>query len=75
MLSHINVGVRIDCSIRELVETVAKVVGFTENIKFDKTKPDGSPRKLMNADRLQILSGFIGKSKESGLTNAYQWYR
>ncbi|WP_454442542.1 GDP-L-fucose synthase [Vibrio bathopelagicus] len=74
MLSHINVGTGIDCSIRELVETVAKVVGFTGNIKFDKTKPDGSPRKLMNVDRLKSLGWVYSTNLESGLTNAYQWY-
>jgi len=42
MLSHINVGTGIDCTIRELVETVAKVVGYQGEIVFDTTKPDGA---------------------------------
>jgi GDP-L-fucose synthase len=55
MLSHINVGIGVDCSIRQLVETVAKVTGFEGSISFDATKPDGAPRKLMNVDRLTSL--------------------
>ncbi|KGL57879.1 GDP-fucose synthetase, partial [Pantoea ananatis] len=45
MLSHINVGTGIDCSIRELAQTVAEVVGYKGEIKFDSSKPDGTPRK------------------------------
>ena len=51
MLSHINVGTGEDCTIRELVETVAKVTGFKGDIVWDTTKPDGAPRKLMNVSR------------------------
>lgn len=74
MLSHINVGTGIDCTIRELVETVAKVVGFEGEIKFDTTKPDGTPRKLMNVDRLKSLDWEYSISLEDGLTLAYQWF-
>lgn len=74
MLSHINVGTGIDCTIRELVETVAKVVGFNGEIKFDATKPDGTPRKLMNVDRLKSLGWEYSVSLEDGLTLAYQWF-
>lgn len=55
MLSHINVGTGVDCSIRELVETVAEVVGFHGVICWDTSKPDGAMRKLMNVDRLAEL--------------------
>jgi GDP-L-fucose synthase len=74
MLSHINVGTGVDCTIRELVETVAKVVGFDGTISFDASKPDGAPRKLMNVDRLASLGWRAGISLESGLQNAYQWF-
>jgi GDP-L-fucose synthase len=74
MLSHINVGTGVDCTIRELVETVAKVVGFEGDIKFDATKPDGTPRKLMNVDRLKSLGWEYSVSLEDGLTPAYQWF-
>jgi GDP-L-fucose synthase len=74
MLSHINVGTGLDCTIRELVETVAKVVGFTGEIKFDSSKPDGAPRKLMNVNRLKSLGWQYSVSLEDGLALAYQWF-
>lgn len=74
MLSHINVGTGVDCTIKELVETVAKVVGFAGDVKFDSTKPDGAPRKLMNVDRLKSLGWQYSVSLENGLTKAYQWF-
>ena len=74
MLSHINVGTGVDCTIRELVETVAKVTGFTGEIKFDATKPDGAPRKLMNVDRLDSLGWKYSFNLEEGLQDAYQWF-
>ncbi|KPZ72989.1 GDP-L-fucose synthase [Shewanella sp. P1-14-1] len=74
MLSHINVGTGVDCTIRELVETVAKVTGFEGEIKFDTTKPDGAPRKLMNVDRLASLGWKYTYSLEDGLADAYQWF-
>ena len=74
MLSHINVGTGVDCTIRELVETVAKVTGFTGEIVFDSTKPDGAPRKLMNVDRLAALGWKYSYSLEAGLQDAYQWF-
>jgi GDP-L-fucose synthase len=74
MLSHINVGTGVDCTIRELVETVAKVTGFDGQIRFDASKPDGAPRKLMNVDRLKALGWQYTYELEAGLTNAYQWF-
>lgn len=74
MLSHINVGTGVDCTIKELVETVAKVVGFTGEIKFDANKPDGTPRKLMNVDRLKSLGWEYSISLEDGLAITYEWF-
>lgn len=74
MLSHINVGTGVDCTIRELVETVAKVTGFKGDIVWDTTKPDGAPRKLMNVERLAALGWKYSYSLEEGLQNAYQWF-
>jgi len=74
MLSHINVGTGVDCTIKELVETVAKVVGFSGEIVFDTSKPDGSPRKLMNVDRLKSLGWQYSVELERGLTLTYQWF-
>lgn len=74
MLSHINVGTGVDCTIRELAETMAKVVGFSGNVVFDATKPDGTPRKLMDVSRLAKLGWRYTYSLESGLTLTYQWF-
>lgn len=74
MLSHINVGTGVDCTIRELAETMAKVVGFSGNVVFDASKPDGTPRKLMDVSRLDKLGWRYTYSLESGLTLTYQWF-
>jgi len=74
MLSHINVGTGLDCTIKELTETVAKVVGYTGNIVWDTTKPDGAPRKLMNVDRLKELGWQYSVDLESGLESTYEWF-
>ncbi|ANI28368.1 GDP-fucose synthetase [Yersinia entomophaga] len=74
MLSHINVGTGVDCTIRELAETMAKVVGFTGKLVFDTTKPDGTPRKLMDVSRLAKLGWSYHISLEEGLMMTYQWF-
>jgi len=74
MLSHINVGTGIDCTIRELVETVAKVIGYEGEIEFDASKPDGTPRKLMDVSRLERLGWKAKTSLTEGLQKTYQWF-
>jgi GDP-L-fucose synthase len=74
MLSHINVGTGIDCTIGELVKNVAKVIGFKGEIKFDSTKPDGAPRKLMDVERLKSLGWQYSVSLEDGLAISYDWF-
>lgn len=74
MLSHINVGTGMDCTIRELAETVAKVTGFKGQLKFDATKPDGTPRKLLDVSRLKKLGWEAGISLEEGLRHSYAWF-
>ena len=74
MLSHINVGTGIDCTIRELAETMQKVVGFNGELSFDITKPDGTPRKLMDVSRLADLGWEASISLEQGLADTYQWF-
>lgn len=74
MLSHINVGTGIDCTIRELAETIAKVTGFMGRLTFDSSKPDGTPRKLMDVSRLKALGWQSTIPLETGLRNAYEWY-
>jgi GDP-L-fucose synthase len=55
MLSYVNVGTGVDCTIRQLAETVARVVGFSGRLVWDTTKPDGAPRKLLDVSRLAAL--------------------
>lgn len=74
MLSHINVGSGVDCTIRELAETMARVVGFDGALAFDSTKPDGTMRKLMNVDRLANLGWRYQLALEEGLAKTYQWF-
>jgi GDP-L-fucose synthase len=72
MLSHINVGCGHDITIRELAIIIGKVVGYTGEISFDRTKPDGTPRKLMDSGRLNELGWKVKIGLESGLKIAYQ---
>lgn len=74
MLSHINVGTGIDCTISELAETIARVTGFEGRLVFDRTKPDGAPRKLMDVSRLAALGWAASVSLEDGLESTYQWF-
>lgn len=74
MLSHINVGTGVDCSIREMAETMAKVVGFNGTVVFDSSKPDGTPRKLMDVSRLSALGWCYQVSLEEGLRKTYKWF-
>ncbi len=74
MLSHINVGTGVDCTIRKMAETMAKVVGFDGDVVFDSTKPDGTPRKLMDVSRLADLGWRYSVSLEEGLAHTYQWF-
>lgn len=74
MLSHINVGTGVDCTIRELAETVARVTGFGGRLVFDATKPDGAPRKLMDVSRLKALGWQFSIGLEDGLRDAYRWF-
>ncbi|MES9960829.1 MAG: GDP-L-fucose synthase [Sedimenticola sp.] len=74
MCSHINVGFGSDITIKELAETVARVVGYQGEILFDTTKPDGTPRKLMDSTRLNRLGWQPEVPLEAGLENAYREY-
>ena len=74
MLSHINVGTGQDCTIRELAETIARVTEFQGRLSFDSSKPDGTPRKLMDVSRLARLGWTASIDLESGLRDAYRWF-
>ena len=72
MLSHINVGYGSDVSIAEAAKTIAKVVGYTGAITFDTSKPDGTPRKLMDSTRLNQLGWQAHVELVEGLELAYE---
>ena len=72
MLSHINVGYGSDVSIAELAQLVADVVGFGGRLVFDSSKPDGTPRKLMDSARLQAMGWRPTVDLAQGLRLAYQ---
>jgi len=74
MLSHVNVGTGEDCTIRELSDAIAKVVGFRGEIIFDSSKPDGTPRKLLDVSRLRRLGWHHEIGLEQGLVNTYRWF-
>lgn len=72
MLSHINVGYGDDITIRELAELVGKTIGYQGKIEFDSSKPDGTPRKLMDSSRLNALGWKANVALADGLASAYQ---
>ena len=72
MLSHINVGTGLDVTIKELAQTVRSVVGFEGDIVFDQSKPDGTPRKLMDIQLLTNLGWSAKINLKDGLANTYQ---
>ena len=74
MLSHINVGTGKDVTIREMAETMKQVVGFKGELTFDTTKPDGSPRKLIDVSRLSNMGWKYNIDLEFGLKKTYEWY-
>ncbi len=70
-LSHINIGADSDITIHELTKIIANVVGFNGIIRFDSTKPDGTPRKLMDSSRLRALGWKMEMSLTHGLQLTY----
>jgi len=72
MLSHINVGCGTDITIRELAETIGSITGYQGSIEFDSSKPDGTPRKLMDSSRLNKLGWQPTIEMEQGLQLAYK---
>ncbi len=70
----LNIGVGEDLSIKDLAEKVKKVVGYNGNIDFDTTKPDGTPRKLVEVSKIHSLGWKAKTSLEEGLQVTYNWY-
>jgi GDP-L-fucose synthase len=73
-LSHINVGTGADCTICELAEALARVIGYEGRLEFDATKPDGTPRKLMDVSRLRAMGWQPEIGLEQGLRQTYGWF-
>jgi GDP-L-fucose synthase len=70
----INVGYGEDVTIRELAETICEVIGFPGKLTFDTTKPDGTPRKLMDSSRLRSLGWRPRIGLREGIASTYEWY-
>lgn len=71
----INIGVGKDISIRELAELIRDIVGFKGDLAFDTTKPDGTPRKLLDVSKLREMGWEPGISLKDGIRMIYNWYR
>jgi len=71
----INIGAGTELSIAELARTLARVTGFQGEIRFDTSKPDGTPRKLLDSSRITALGWAPRIELESGLRSTYDWYR
>ncbi|MBS8228113.1 GDP-L-fucose synthase [Vannielia litorea] len=69
---HINVGSGVEVSIRDLAETIAEVVGYEAKLVFDSSKPDGTPRKLMDSSRLHALGWNNVRSLKDGIRSTYE---
>lgn len=74
MLSHLNVGTGEDCTIKMLAEIIAEVVGYRGEIRWDVSKPDGTPRKLLDVSKLHMLGWKPTIALRQGLINTYQWF-
>ena len=75
MLSHINVGTGRDISIAELAGMLAEVTGFRGRISYDPTRPDGTPRKLLDVSKLAALGWRASISLEEGIRQTYDWFQ
>jgi GDP-L-fucose synthase len=71
----VNIGTGIDLTIKELAETIKYIVGFKGTLKFDATKPDGTPRKLLDVSKLQSLGWQAKTSLEDGIRFTYEWFK
>ena len=72
---HVNLGTGEDVTITDLAETIKKVVGFDGELRFDASKPDGTPRKLLDVSRINALGWRHKIALEKGLKTAYDWYQ
>ncbi len=73
--SHVNVGTGTDVTVADLARLVAQTVGFEGDIVFDRDKPDGTPRKLLDVSKLTALGWRATTTLEDGLRKSYRWFR
>jgi GDP-L-fucose synthase len=72
---HLNVGTGEDLSIKDLAENVAAAAGFTGQIEWDSTKPDGTPRKVLDVSRIKALGWKPTITLEEGIASTIAWYK
>jgi GDP-L-fucose synthase len=72
---HLNIGTGEDVTIAELADTIARIAGFGGRFVFDRSKPDGTPRKLLDVGRMTALGWRARIGLEDGLRQAWTWYR
>jgi GDP-L-fucose synthase len=73
-VSQINIGTCEDIEIKKLAELIKEIVGFRGEIEYDATKPDGTPRKLLDVSRLNQLGWKHSTTLEEGLRKTYEWF-
>lgn len=73
-LEHVNVGSGSEVTIKELAELVKEVVGFQGKLVWDSSKPDGTPRKLMDSSKIQGIGWKPKVPLKEGLVETYKWY-
>jgi GDP-L-fucose synthase len=73
-ISHINIGTGEDLTITELAGVISEIIGYKGEIIYDNSKPDGTPRKLMDVSRINILGWRYKTSLKDGINEAYKWY-
>ena len=71
---HINVGTGIDITIKDLAHLIKEIVGYKGNIIFDSTKPDGTPRKLLDVSKINSIGWIAKTSLEDGVSQTYKWF-
>lgn len=72
---HVNIGSGTEISIRALAQTIVDVVGYTGELRFDPTKPDGTPRKVMDVSRINAMGWKAHTSLRDGIAQVYRWFQ
>ena len=73
-ISHINIGCGNDLSIAELANVITDIIGFQGEVRYDSSKPDGAPQKLLDVTRLKTLGWAPVVSLQEGIRKSYEWY-